>query len=45
VTNGHFLEFVEQDGYDDPRLWTKGGWAWRQAEAALRFIGNDRATA
>jgi iron(II)-dependent oxidoreductase len=33
VTNVHFLDFVEHDGYDDPRLWTNSGWAWREAEA------------
>ena len=33
VTNARFLEFVQHGGYDDERLWTPTGWAWRQAEA------------
>ncbi len=33
VTNARFLEFVEHGGYDDQRLWEKGGWDWRQDEA------------
>lgn len=29
VTNGRYAEFVADGGYDDPRLWTSAGWAWR----------------
>ncbi len=29
VTNGAYAEFIEADGYDDPRWWTGPGWAWR----------------
>jgi gamma-glutamyl hercynylcysteine S-oxide synthase len=29
VTNAAFLAFVTDAGYDDPRLWTDGGWKWR----------------
>ena len=29
VTNAAYLEFVADGGYDDPRLWTDDGWAWR----------------
>ncbi|HEX9712038.1 MAG TPA: ergothioneine biosynthesis protein EgtB [Actinomycetota bacterium] len=35
VTNGAYLGFIEAGGYDDPRLWTEEGWAWRQ-KADLR---------
>ena len=34
VSNGRYAEFVADGGYDDPRLWTPAGWAWRQ-EAGL----------
>lgn len=32
VTNAAFLEFVEADGYADPRWWTREDWAWVQNE-------------
>ncbi|MFV8782677.1 ergothioneine biosynthesis protein EgtB [Microbulbifer sp. SA54] len=28
VTNGEFLEFMEEGGYREPRLWLSDGWAW-----------------
>lgn len=34
VTNARYAEFIADGGYDDPRLWTEKGWAWR-TEAAL----------
>ncbi|MEX1008500.1 MAG: ergothioneine biosynthesis protein EgtB [Acidimicrobiia bacterium] len=34
TTNGAYHEFVDAGGYDDSRLWTHAGWAWRK-EAAL----------
>lgn len=30
VTNGAFLKFVEDGGYDDRAVWSDAGWAWRQ---------------
>jgi len=30
VTIGRHLEFMAAGGYDDPRLWSPAGWAWRQ---------------
>src|SRR5205807_9160488 len=30
VTNRAYLAFVEDGGYDDPRLWSEAGWAHRQ---------------
>jgi ergothioneine biosynthesis protein EgtB len=32
VTNGRFLEFVEEDGYRDKRWWTEEDWHWVQHE-------------
>ncbi len=32
VTNAAFREFVEAGGYEDPRLWTEDGWAWRERQ-------------
>lgn len=28
VTNGEYLEFVEDGAYDEPSLWLSDGWAW-----------------
>jgi len=30
VSNGEFLSFVEDGGYDRPSLWSAAGWQWRQ---------------
>jgi ergothioneine biosynthesis protein EgtB len=32
VTNGAFLEFIEDGGYADKTWWTDTDWAWREAE-------------
>ena len=32
VTNRCYLEFIDAGGYDDARLWTGPGWAWRTQE-------------
>ena len=29
VTNGWFLDFVRDGGYDNADLWTEAGWSWR----------------
>ena len=29
VSNAAYLAFVEDGGYDDRRLWSEAGWAWR----------------
>ena len=31
VTWGQYLPFIAEGGYDDPKLWSPEGWAWRQA--------------
>ena len=28
VTNGDFIEFIDDGGYEDSRLWTAAGWKW-----------------
>jgi iron(II)-dependent oxidoreductase len=30
ITNGRYLEFVLDGGYDQPQLWAAEGWTWRQ---------------
>ncbi|GAB4193300.1 MAG: ergothioneine biosynthesis protein EgtB [Wenzhouxiangellaceae bacterium] len=30
VTNGEYLQFIEDGGYDQPLLWIADGWGWRQ---------------
>lgn len=30
VTNGRFLDFVSDGGYDDPALWSDEDWAWKE---------------
>ena len=32
VTNGRFLEFVKDKGYERQDLWSKADWAWREKE-------------
>ena len=39
VSNERYLEFVEDHGYEDPRLWTERGWAWREEEAVTLPLG------
>ena len=34
ATNRAWIAFIDEGGYDDARLWTEEGWAWRQ-EAGL----------
>jgi iron(II)-dependent oxidoreductase len=36
VTNGRYADFVADGGYERSELWTKAGWAWRDAEGATR---------
>lgn len=34
ITNREFLEFVKAGGYQDTKLWTEEGWAWRMYKEA-----------
>jgi len=36
VTNGDYLAFVDDGGYERPELWTDEGWAWRREANAER---------
>jgi 5-histidylcysteine sulfoxide synthase/putative 4-mercaptohistidine N1-methyltranferase len=38
VSNGEFLEFVEDHGYQARQWWTEEGWSWRQYRQAERPI-------
>jgi ergothioneine biosynthesis protein EgtB len=33
VTNGEWLRFIEEGGYDEPGLWLSDGWDWVRANA------------
>ena len=44
ITNGEWIAFMEDGGYDDPSHWLSDGWAWRQQEgvdAPLYWDRND----
>ena len=32
ATNGEYLAFLAEGGYERPELWLSDGWAWREAE-------------
>jgi len=32
VSNGEYLQFMADGGYDNPLLWLADGWAWRQQQ-------------
>jgi iron(II)-dependent oxidoreductase len=34
VSNGAFLDFIDDRGYERPELWSAAGWAWRTDEHA-----------
>lgn len=36
VTNGEWQQFIDEDGYRDPRLWLSDGWDWVQANGIER---------
>ena len=36
VTNGDFLEFIADGGYDRSELWSEAGWEWRLSENVRR---------
>ena len=42
VTNGEYLQFVENGGYRDPRLWLSEGWDWMRAIACPIYWMKDQ---
>lgn len=30
ITNGEYLEFVEEKGYENPKYWSKSAWQWKE---------------
>jgi dimethylhistidine N-methyltransferase len=44
VTTGEWLEFMADGGYGQRELWTDGGWAWREEEAADAPLGWEGGT-
>ncbi|MBA3676044.1 MAG: ergothioneine biosynthesis protein EgtB [Sphingosinicella sp.] len=45
VTNGEWLNFIDERGYSRPELWLSDGWAWAQEnrnEAPLYWIKSDK---
>ncbi|WP_299669090.1 ergothioneine biosynthesis protein EgtB [uncultured Polaribacter sp.] len=36
VTNGEFIEFINSDGYKNPKYWLDDGWSWLQ-ENNIKF--------
>jgi ergothioneine biosynthesis protein EgtB len=36
ITNGHFLRFLEDGGYDDRELWNQEDWNWRTAQGVVQ---------
>ncbi|UCC55084.1 MAG: SUMF1/EgtB/PvdO family nonheme iron enzyme [Gammaproteobacteria bacterium] len=44
VTNGEFLAFMEDDGYDNPALWSPAGRGWRE-QAGVRAPDHWRCNA
>ncbi|MBB5458348.1 SUMF1/EgtB/PvdO family nonheme iron enzyme [Paraburkholderia sp. Cpub6] len=45
VTNGAFLEFIEDGGYREPKWWSPKDWAWREAERIEHPAGWSQRTA
>jgi gamma-glutamyl hercynylcysteine S-oxide synthase len=35
VTNGRYVDFLDDGGYSRRELWTDAGWAWKEADAAV----------
>jgi iron(II)-dependent oxidoreductase len=35
VTNGQYLEFMDDGGYRRRELWSDAGWAWKEADGAV----------
>jgi len=33
ITNGEYLDFIHDGGYQNPLLWLSEGWAWKNAQA------------
>lgn len=43
VTNGQYLDFVQAGGYQDRRLWSAGGWDWKEKNGLAHPVFWSRA--
>ena len=44
ITNGEYLQFIEEGGYQEPSLWLSDGWAWVnevEAKQPLYWLKQD----
>ncbi len=38
VTNGEYLSFIREGGYQDRSLWSAEGWSWKETQRILRPV-------
>lgn len=45
VTNGEYLQFIEDGGYDDAAIWLSDGWAWLSQNKKDQNVNTDNVSA